>query len=447
MKKRLTKNEREKRTAFVDRDKRTKVMIEDATTRANALRKKEREFHGLEREFLYYQKDMFRQYQESEDIKHPKSTGSAREEIVRKFLIDTGIVPTRYAASTSKARIASTTGHVTGELDIVFYDPLDSILLMRRQNAFDVLPVESTYGTIQVKSNATRKDIRDGLSNIASYKKLRRDVPVGWHISSGRPKNSQGFGILFAFDTKLDWVDLIAEIESFAYENPKHVWCNAIFVLSKGFVLHGTAHRATYCNDEISSITELQMHGRPDRDELCFYNLYRILLDLLENTLIQPTPIDKYFRLPFVAGEHSYQYVFGQFFEYGECKEHGDFARRLTEEKLVEVIEWCKSAEPMNPIRAHDIAYGKQGDDTEAYERQPGNVRIYNPDSLPLPDILLRDTPFLRDGKQIIVKSIAYDAIEASGMYIWISYYYEIQRGLINLCPKCEKQPKRLKKI
>ena len=222
VKKRLTKNEKAERAAFADREKHTREMIENQTDRAITLRSREREFHGLEREFLNYQKNMLREYEESQDIKHPPTVGSVREEIVRKFLIETGVVPKRYAASTSKPRVASTTGHVTGQLDIVFYDPLDSILLMRRQNDFDVLPVESTYGTIQVKSKATKTDIIDGLRNIASYKKLKRDSQNGWSISTGRPKSLQGFGILFAFDTVLEWLDLIAEIKDFSRKNPQH---------------------------------------------------------------------------------------------------------------------------------------------------------------------------------------------------------------------------------
>lgn len=436
--KRPTKTEKAERAAFAEREERTRKMLKDKTDRAIALRSKEREFHGLEREFLYHQEDMLRQYERSKDVKHPRDVGLAREQIVRRFLIDTGIVPTRYAASTTSVRVASTTGHVSSELDILFYDPIDSVSLMRRENAYDVLPVESTYGTIQVKSKVTRQDIRDGLNNVATYKNLRRISTPGWSVFSGKARSPHGFGILFAFDTDLAWLDLLDEIEDFARNNPRHVWCNAVFVLSKGFVLYGDERRAAYSNDDIAAIMDLQMHGRPDREGLCFYNLYCILLDLLKGTLTQTPPVESYFRLPFVAGEHSYKYALGQFAEYGACEKHGDFARKLTEEKLVEVIEWCKSAESINWVRATELAYGQPGDNTEAYERQPGDVRIYNPDSLPLPDILLMDSPFLSDGKQVILKSLAFDAIETAGMNIWIPYHYELQRGIINSCPKCE---------
>lgn len=436
--KRLTKAEREERTAFADKENRTRQMLKDQIGRAITLRSKEREFHGLDREFLYYQEDMLRLYERAKDSKHPRDIGLAREQIVRRFLVDTGLLPTRYAASDKSVRVASTTGHLSGELDVVFYDPIDSISLMRRENAYQVLPVESTYGTIQVKSKVTRQDIREGLQNIATYKGLRRISTESLAIFTGKSKSRQGFGILFAFDTDLDWADLLEEIKAFAQENPKHLWCNAVFVLTKGFVLHGDDHRAAYLNDDIDVIAELQMHGRPDRTGLCFYELYSVLLDLLKNTQIQPPPVESYFQLPLVAGEHSYKYSMGQFAEFGTCEIHGDFPRKLTEEKLVAVIEWCKSAEPINWIRATDIAYGKPGDNTEAYERQPGDVRIYNPDLRPFPEILVTDHPMLHEGEQMIAKRLAFDSIETAGMTIWIPYAYEVTYGVINSCPKCK---------
>jgi hypothetical protein len=158
-KKRLTKAQKAERAAFTNSEERARKMIRDKIDRAIALRSKERNFHGLEREFLYYQEDMLRLYSRAKDSKHPRDIGLAREQIVRNFLVDTGLLPARYALATTSVRVASTTGHGSAELDLLFYDPIDSISLMRREDAYQILPVESTYGTIQVKSKATRKDI------------------------------------------------------------------------------------------------------------------------------------------------------------------------------------------------------------------------------------------------------------------------------------------------
>lgn len=434
----LTKSEKAERAGVAEREERIRKMIKEQSERAIALRSKEREFHGLEREFMNYQEDLLRNYERAKDSKHPRDVGTTREQIIRDFLIDTGLLPKRFAISSTSVRAASTTGHISAELDLLFYDPVDSISLMRRGNVYEIFPVESTYGTIQVKSKVSRQDIRDGLQNIASYKGLRRQATGNQLESFGKNESQYGFGILFAFDTELDWIDLVNEVKLFSIDKPKHLWCNLIVVLTKGIVLHGDDRHAAYLNNDISSIAELQMHGRPDRQSHCLYNFYSVLLDLLKNTISQIPPVDSYFRLPFVAGQYSYKYSLGQFAEYGTCEKHGDYARKLTEEKLIEVIEWCKLATPINWIRATDIAYGKAGDDLAVYERQPGDVRIYNPDSLPFSEILLMECPIVSNGASGVIKSLAFDSIETEGMHIWIPFIYEVSQAIINLCPKCE---------
>lgn len=155
-KRRLTKAEKEERAKFASSEARTRELFLDQTNRGSALRSKEREFHGIEREFAYYQQDLLSEYNRAKDSKHPRDVGAAREQILRDALVNTGLLPARYAVSRSSARAASTTGHVSGELDLLLYDAMDAVPLMRRSDVYEVLPVESTYGTIQVKSKVSR---------------------------------------------------------------------------------------------------------------------------------------------------------------------------------------------------------------------------------------------------------------------------------------------------
>ncbi|MBU9309848.1 DUF6602 domain-containing protein [Burkholderia multivorans] len=442
IKKRLTKAEKAERAEFAEREARTRELLKRRFDTAIELRSRDREFHGLEREFRYHQEDMLRDFNRSKDMRHPRDVGMAREQILRRFLVDKGLIPGRYAATSSSVRVASTTGHMSNELDLLFYNDSDSICLMRREKAYSVLPVECTYGVIQVKSKVSRNDVRDGLRNIASYKKLRRAGSRPMFVISDEPKSQDGFGVLFAYDTDLDWGDLVDEIKSFARENPKQVWPNLVFILSKGLFLYGDDTRASFLNGAIANLDgDVVVHGRPDREGFGFYNFYSILIALLGNTLSQEVPVDSYFSLPLVAGDYSYKFSFGSFAEFQTCDQHGNYARKLTEEKLIKVIEWCKSAEPINWVRATDIACGKPGDNWEAYKRQNAEVRIYNPRGIPLSDLIMADTMVRYDGKDAVVKSIAYDSIETSGLIIWIPYIYEIEEGIINFCPKCGKLP------
>lgn len=86
--KRLTNAEKVERAEFAARERRLKERMKDQSERASALRSKDREFHGLEREFLQLQDQMIFDYHRSKDIKHPRDVGTAREEILRRFLLD-----------------------------------------------------------------------------------------------------------------------------------------------------------------------------------------------------------------------------------------------------------------------------------------------------------------------------------------------------------------------
>lgn len=139
------------------------------------------------------------------------------------------------------------------------------------------------------------------------------------------------------------------------------------------------------------------------------------------------------------CGDYSYEYNLGYFAEYGHCEAHGDFARTYTPEKLERLISWCQTAELINWVKATDIAYGNAGDNYETYERHSGDVIIYNPEHLPLSDILVSDRKIIVEGEEMLTKALAYDAIKCGGMNILIPYYYQITEDLVQSCPKCKK--------
>jgi hypothetical protein len=416
-----------------EQERRAKEHLSDLMQRAIKLRSVDREFHGLDREFLYLKADMLAAYEKSKDIKHPRDVGSAREEILRTFLANSGYLPKRYAVSENSARIASTSGHVTGEMDILLYDPTNSIRLMNRENVYDVYPAESVYGAIQVKSRLNKKEIREGLENVAAFKALDREPEVGGFRIIDGSMAARGFGILFAYDSDLKWTDIAGEIESFSKTVPQRQWCNVVYILSRGMFLLGDGTAGRFTNDKIDEIVDLQTHGYPDRDNTGLFQFYSILMTLLRHTGVQSVSPDSYFRLPLVSDALSYEFVFGPSAEIGTCQKHGDFQRKIRADNLKKIVDWCDKAEPMNWIKATDLAYGKPGDDQKAYDRQPGDIRIYNPEMHPLPDILVMDSQF--QGKDI--KSLAFDQIRTSGMVIYIPYYYCFKEGLISDCPKC----------
>ena len=107
--------------------------------------------------------------------------------------------------------------------------------LMNRGDVYTAYPVESVYGVIQVKSVLTKKEIKNALDNIASYKKLNKHFinNSSDFVIIDNSKSKRGFGILFAYDSDLDWIDIVNEIKVYAENNPdRKCWCIFIFNFS-----------------------------------------------------------------------------------------------------------------------------------------------------------------------------------------------------------------------
>jgi len=446
IRKRLTAAQKEERRKYEEQQEHTKEFLTGLAIRANKIRSKDKEFHGLERELFGLQTELLGDYEKSKDIKHPRDVGAAREVLIRAFFLETKLLPKKYAVSEVSVRVASTSGHLSNELDLLFYNSIETFSLMQRQHVYEVLPVEHTYGAIQVKSKLTKPELKKAFSNIASYKKLKRMVPSRINFIGSRKPEMSGFGIIFAYDTDLAWDEICEELKTLACSyDTKHL-PNAVFILSKGWFLFGDEDSAKYYNSDMQNMKNVIVYGNPDISGHCLYQLYSLVFDFCADTITQQARPHDYARLPLTAGDHSYRYISGGLAEMGVCDEHGDYARSYTPEKLDRVITWCQTAEPINWIKATELAYGHEGNNTEAYERQPGNVRIYNPENLPFTQILVRDANSYYQGKLISTKALAFDMIESNGLNMYIPYYYQVKENLVKGCPQCERKMKRSRK-
>lgn len=429
--------------AQIEADQKAKKLHEESRTeimqfrdRVSALRSKERDFHGLDREFAYAQEEMTRAYGQSSDVSHPRDKGAIRENLLRRFLSETGFLPKRYGVSQSSFRAASTTGHSSKEIDIALFDPLDSFSLMRRDNVFEVLPIESVYGVIQVKSRLNSKELVSALDNIASFKSLHPMRPRSI-VSTGQILSRRGFGMIFAYATEIEPSEIRWILSDFASRKHQNVWPNAVFILNVGVFSLGTECQALLHNHELENVVEPIVRTGPDQGSGLF-TFYSMLMELLRATEVSEPPVEQYYSLPLLAGHQFYTFS-GPFAELHKCPRHGDYARKIADDKLSMIIDWCRTAAPINWARAMDLALGKLGDNEEAYAPQPDEVRIYNPEDRPLSEILV--TPRLLNGRTVAAN--AYDVIDTAGMIIFIPFYYSDKLNIISGCPDCAKVAKK----
>jgi hypothetical protein len=411
----VAKNDRERLSADdIARMRETRRWMRDLAAEAMAQRSKSAKFHGLEREFLHFQDSMLIEYAKTKDMKRPEELGRAREAILRNFISQNGLFPRKYGLTDVSARVVSPSGHYSKQIDMLFYDRDQAITLMRVPDVLEYYPVEVVYGVIQVKSRATKAAILDGLENLASYKALPDPRGTGHH----------GFGILFAYETDLEWMETVHEVESFCSKYPMTLWPNVFVILGEGILFCGEGNRAMWRNEDIERISSLQIHGRPD-DGHTLLQFYDICMHLLGNSRTCAPSISQYFRLPLTAGQLSYSFSFAPVAEVGVCDKHGSYLRAIKKDELERIIQIC-STEPGSSInRLLDSRWGRTDQGEEAYARDVG-VKVYNPENLPVMNIL-----FGEDGR------ITFDAIVVNGINIYIPYYYSETEKLIAACPKC----------
>ena len=227
---------KKQKSDFLSEQQERYEWLRSVTDEAIAARTKEVEFHGLEEELRNLQRAILDSYNRTKPISHPRDKGDHREEILRHFLTRHGLLPNSISVPSVSTRVVSPSGHISPELDILFVNTSDSMVLKRCENTLEYYPVESVLGTIQVKSKLTKKELVGGLKHIQSFKNIRPTRSLkrqmgGLTLEAGLYRR---FGILFAYERALGWEKMADIIREHLAECPNSLWPNMIAVLYEG---------------------------------------------------------------------------------------------------------------------------------------------------------------------------------------------------------------------
>ena len=146
------------------------------------------------------------EYNMSQIVHHSASKGSLREfllkDIIRPFL------PKRYGLCNGEC--FDTHDGVSKQLDIIVYDDLFSYAVP--MGDYFMMPFESAYGEIEVKSMLNKETFLESIENIASFKSLQKEMPDDCQVLpnlsieiEGVTWNKHGFkkpfGVVFSYDS------------------------------------------------------------------------------------------------------------------------------------------------------------------------------------------------------------------------------------------------------
>jgi hypothetical protein len=119
----------------------------------------------------------------SDSMSHQGEKGRNNELVLKQFLEQH--LAKRYTVSTGK--VLSANGSEGGQIDLIIHDRLDTPELVEGR-AFRLVPVETVYAVISVKTTLTRGELQDAMHSIASVRSLPRTAAVLRH-KKGRTVN------------------------------------------------------------------------------------------------------------------------------------------------------------------------------------------------------------------------------------------------------------------
>ena len=263
-----------------------------------------------------------------------------------------------------------------------------------------------------MKSKLTKAEIKSAVDNISSYKSL----------SSGNGK--QGFGIIFAYDSDLEWHEIVKELKALTAPLDKKQWCNLVVILNRGIIIPGDKNHGVTRNFDIEQLGDLVMHGRMDEGNSLFI-FYTTALDLCAESITTPAAVNAYFRLPLIAGKYSYEFVIGAHGEVANCDKHGSYQKKISEINLAKIIEVASKSKIIEMFNVFDLAR----EETPKIIGIHNPVSVYNPDNLSFKDILCISGN----------AGLSCELIKVGGGVIIIPWYYSKRDRLFGKCPQCKK--------
>ena len=126
---------------------------------------------------------------------HSGEIGAIRENIISRFLRP--YLPDCYSIGTGQ--IFDSTDTMSKQIDVILYDQLFSTALFKGDGIL-LLPYESVYGTIEVKSNLSSAELITAMNNIVSVRALQRadsNITFGLPHYGGTVSNKPGNLITF----------------------------------------------------------------------------------------------------------------------------------------------------------------------------------------------------------------------------------------------------------
>lgn len=164
-------------------------------------------------------------------IEHMGTRGASREEILKKYLSE--LIPKRYEIGSGI--ITDIEGSQSKQQDLFLYDAFNSPIFLKRESSV-VIPIESVYATIEVKSSLSKETLKQSIDNIRSVKRLKQTQLINRNLVPGY--HNFVFGSIFAYTSEVTMDTLHKNIIEYCDSIPTAEWPSIICVFDEGLFIN-----------------------------------------------------------------------------------------------------------------------------------------------------------------------------------------------------------------
>lgn len=205
-------------------------------------------------------------------ISHPVVKGTARENALQTYLRPH--IPDKFEIS--EGIIVDSHDHQSCQVDMIIHDKIATPYLLDT-NMKKVIPIESVYAIIEVKSTLTKDELRKCIYNIQSVRSLTKNTLTG--------QTSPTLGFVFAYDSDSSLETIYSNFHELTKSIPLEQQISAICVLNKGLILSALTENLSTIILNPSKETTFAMYNNSDNALLMFYLL---LFQALNTIIIYP---------------------------------------------------------------------------------------------------------------------------------------------------------------
>ena len=231
-------------------------------------------------------KKMSIDYQEvTNHIEHMGLRGSSRENILREYIKH--LLPQKFAVG--NGIITDVNGTQSKQQDFFVYDAFNSPIFLHMESSC-IIPVESVYATVEVKSTLTKETLKQSIENIRSVKQLEITVLKNSPFIPAQFNFILGTVFSYTSDSAIETV--VQNVDEICRDIPKEKQPSVICILDKGLIVNvlkdGMREIATMPSDSTT------WGVIKNTKEINFYLFYLVLQQHLNTAINFPPNLLKY---------------------------------------------------------------------------------------------------------------------------------------------------------